>query len=134
MKTLTRMFASKEVKAVLGVLDEADQRFNCPIFERVKKQIEQEVLAHADDVTNLIVKGNSAREIVFTTITDITGDLVESGQFHIYRGVLNPMNGGEDLLRIYDAAVDELLQIGAVTKDHAANCKESLRRNIKNAG
>lgn len=50
MKFLKRIYASKEVKAVLGVLDEANQKFDCHIFETIKKHIEQALLADSDAV------------------------------------------------------------------------------------
>lgn len=134
MKALKRMLASKEVRAVLGVLDEADQRFDCPAFEMVKNQIEQAVLSQPDVATDKLRNGLSARQVVYSMIANIAGDFVESGQFHIYRGVLNPLSGGEDLLRIFDSAVDEMVQIGAVDEKYAAEQKAGIRENIKTVG
>ena len=134
MKALKRMFASKEVKAVLGVHDEADQRFDCHAFEMVKNQIEQAVLSQPGATADKIRNGLSPRQAVYSMIGNIAGDFAESGQFHLYRGVLNPMTGGEDLLRIFDAAVDEMLQIGAIDEDDAAEQKSELRECIKTVG
>ena len=134
MKALRRMFASKEVRAILGVLDEADCRFDCPAFQMVKKQIEDLVLGHPDRVAAKVREGISPRQSVYSWIANIAGDHVESGHYHIYRGVLNPMGMGEDLLRIFDAASDELVQIGSVDADYAAKQKAGIRENIKTVG
>ncbi|KKM23643.1 hypothetical protein LCGC14_1613100 [marine sediment metagenome] len=129
-----RMSDSMEVRAVLRVLDEADKRFDCPAFRRVKYQIEEALRSQLDAVAGKIRDGLSPREAVYSQIANIAGNLVESGQFHIYRGVLSPITGGEDLLRIFDAAVDELVQIGAVDEASAAEQKAGVRENIKTVG
>lgn len=129
-----RIFASKEVKAVLGVLDEADQKFDCHVFQTVKSQIEKGVLSQSDAVRAKIQNGLSPRQAVYSMIANMAGDLVESGNYHVYRGVLNPLTGGEDLLRIFDASVDEMVQCGAVGADEAAEQKAGVRENIKSVG
>ena len=131
---LKRMFASKEVKAMLGVLDEADQKFDCHIFQTIKSQIEQAVLSDPNAVTVKIQDGLSPRQAVYSMIANTAGDLAESGNYHVYRGVLNPLTGGEDLLRIFDASVDEMVQCGAVDSDYATEQKAGVRENIKSVG
>ena len=136
MKFLKRMFASKEVKAILGVLDEADQRFDCRAFEMVKNQIEQAVLSLPDGFAQKIRNGISPRQCVYSMIANIAGELLASGKFHLFPGTLNPLpfSGGLDLLRIFDAAVDEMVQIGAVDKDNAVAHKARMRDTIKTEG
>ena len=67
-------------------------------------------------------------------IANTSGDMVESGQYHIYRGVLNPMGPGEDLLNIFDSAMDELVKLGDIDEKNAQVQKEALRKNIQGVG
>jgi len=134
MSILNRMLAPKEVKAILGVLDEADQRLDYPIFSSIKKMIEGHVLSQSEAVAEKVRSGISARQSAYSMIANLAGDMAESGEFHVYRGVLNPVGGGEDLLRIFDAAVDEMLLIGAIDNTEAAEQKSNLRACIREIG
>lgn len=60
--------------------------------------------------------------------------MLESGQYHIYRGVLNPMGPGKDLPMMFDATYDELVQMKAIASDYAEQQKAALRENIKGVG
>lgn len=134
MKILKKLFAPKEVRAVLGVLDEADCRFDCPAFQLVRNIIENAVLTNTNKVAKQIREGLSPRQSVYSMIANIAGDHIESGQYHIYRGVLNPMGMGKDLLRIFDEAVDEMVKIGVVDEEYAEEQKKGIRENIKTVG
>lgn len=72
--------------------------------------------------------------MVYSMIANAAGDLVESGKYHVYRGVLDPLRGGKDLLRIYDKAVDEMVREGASGAEFAAEQKAIIRENIKTVG
>ena len=60
--------------------------------------------------------------------------MLESGQYHIYRGVLNPMGPGEDLLKMFDATYDELVHMKAIDPGYANKQKAALRKNMKDVG
>ena len=134
MIILKKLFAPKEIRGVLGVLDEAECRFDCPAFKMIRNIIEKAVLANSNGVAKKIRDGLSPRQSAYSMIANIAGDHVESGQYHIYRGVLNPMGIGEDLLKIFDAAVDEMVTISAVDKEYAEKQKKGIRENIKTVG
>lgn len=134
LKAIKRMLACKEVKAVLGVLDEADQRFNCSAFTMVKNHIETAVLSQPSSVAQQIRNGLSARQAVYSMIANVAGDLAESGEFHIHRGSLNPMTGGTDLMTIFETSVDEMVLIGAINEEDAVRQKSQLIENIKTVG
>jgi hypothetical protein len=129
-------FAPQELKAALGALDEAEHRFQTEAFKMVRHVIEKSVVANPDALVRIIREsgGRGPREWVYSQIGNIVGDMLESGQYHIYRGVLNPMGPGKDLLKLFDAAYDELLQMKAVDADYANEQKAALRRNIQGVG
>lgn len=134
MIILKKLFAPKEVRGVLGVLDEAECRFDCPAFKMIRNIVEKAVLANSDDVAKKIRNGLSPRQSAYSMIANVAGDHVESGQYHIYRGVLNPLCMGGDLLQIFDAAVDEMVTIGAVDMEDAEKQKKDIRENMKTVG
>ncbi len=123
-----------EVQAMLGELDEAGRRFNSYGFSLVRDQIEEAIRSHPDKVVEKIRSGISPRQAVYSMLGDIAGDMVESGQYHIYRGVLNPMGPGEDLLRLYEAAEDEMVTLGIQNAERASRNKEIVRHNIRGLG
>ena len=133
-KIFQKQFGSKEIKAILGILDEANYKFNNKAFkEIVKPKIENLVLSNPQKIEQ-IMKKIPPREWTYGIIANISGDLVESGKYHLYRGWLNPMGPGQDLLKIFDKATEELVKIDNITKEFAEKQKIQLRKNIQNVG
>jgi|AntAceMinimDraft_16_1070373.scaffolds.fasta_scaffold49595_2 hypothetical protein len=129
-----KSFDKKEVKKAIGILEEASQEFGRGGFDLVKEYIEKIILSNASQFIDIIQKGRSVRKYVYSIIANTSGDMVESGQYHIYRGVLNPMGPGEDLLKIFDAAVDELVRLGETDAETAKKQKAVVRENIEDVG
>lgn len=136
MNFLKKAFASKEVKAALGIIEEAAYRFQTETFafEQVRMKMERWLLANQNAFVRLIREsgGRTPREWVYSQIGNVAGDLLESGEYHVYRGALKPM--GRDLLKMFDAAHDELLQIKAADESYVIEQKAVIRKNIQSAG
>lgn len=144
---LKKFFPSKEVKTALDILDKADREF-CSrdyhstrghiernrVFQLIRGHIEKILFAHSDEFSEKIRQGASPRNWVYRTIANIAGDLVESGNYHIYRGVLNPLEPGEELVEIFDMAVDKLVEMKVLDTEQAKKEKGALRENIKSVG
>jgi len=122
-----------EVKEALNILEEAEVKFSKD-FDLVREQVEKVIHENTDQFLEVVRKGRSVRKYVYSTIANISGDMVESGQYHLYRGVLNPMGPGQNLLEIFDSAMDELVKLGDTDKENAEVQKKALRENIKSAG
>jgi hypothetical protein len=130
-----KILARKEVQAALGILEEADpHRLDGGAFRIIREEIEGLILSHRAEFVAFVQKGNSIRAWVYTNIANTAGDFLESGQYHVYRGVLNSIGPGEDLLRLFDAAVDELVHMGCLDGESAEMQKDALRENIKSVG
>lgn len=134
IKFLNRLFAKKELKTTLGVLGEASCTFDNPAYELVRSKIEEVINEKPNEIVNLIQGGTPPRQWIYTAIANLAGDLVQSGEYHMYRGVLNPLGLGKDLLRLHDSAIDELVRIGVVDSNSAATAKKAIRENIKEVG
>jgi hypothetical protein len=123
-----------EVEEAIEVLDEATHKFGESGFDLVREQVEKILLSDTDQFLDIVRKGRSVRKYVYSTIANVSGDMVESGQYHIYRGVLNPMGPGGELLKIFEAAMDELVKLGDTDMENAEKQKKAIRENIKNVG
>lgn len=132
MKAFRRRFASNEVKGALEILTEIRTQLDCEAFQIVRGKLEDDFLADNTEVVALVKQGVSPRAQVYNAISNLTGDMVESGHYHVYRGVLNSV--GEDLLRLFDLATDELVQLGTIDAKFAKKQKADLRKNIKSVG
>jgi len=149
MSLFSKLTAAKEVRAALGVLDEiactrvsnsgicipsANTWHDSEAFQIVRNEIEKVILAHSNEFVRMVQDGTSPREWVWSAISNIAGNHVESGEYHFYRGALNPLGPGEYLLQLYDTALDELVRMGAMEADYARQEKAALRKNIKDVG
>jgi len=138
-KVFQKFSGSKEMKAIIEILDEAGQKFKNNTFEKIlKPKIEKIILSNPKKLKQTIEKTMLPKEWVYGAIANISGDLLESGEYHIYRGVLaSDFDGsgpGKDLLKIFDEATDELVKIGNIKKEWAEEQKKQLRENIKTVG
>lgn len=129
------IFVSKEIKAVLGVLDDLDSEFNkFLMFPEVKIRVKETLLKNDKYISNIIIEQDiKPLRTAYSWINNISGDMLESGEYHIYRGTLNPTTGGE-LLQLYDISTDKLLELGDMDKAGACKHKEDVRRNIASTG
>lgn len=123
-----------EIQEALRVFDEAARTFGKGGFDLVRTKAERILLEDPAPFVDAVRKGWSVRKCIYTSIANISGDMVESGQYHIGRGVLNSMGLGKDLLNIFDSALDELVRLGARSKEKAQERKQGIRRNIEEIG
>jgi len=130
---IKKSFTPKKVKEALAILDEAGKTIGGSSFSLIRGPIEKYLLAHPAEFIE-VAKKTSFHQWIYSAIANTAGDLVESGQYHIYRGVLNPMGPGNGLLNIFDKAIDELSKMGALEAEKAKQEKEAVRENIKNVG
>jgi len=134
---MKKSFSKKEVKEAFEILEEAGKKFAFASygFDLVKTHAEKSILSEAKQLTKSVRSGKvTVRKYVYSLITYISGNLVSSGQYHIYRGVLSPMGPGEDLLKILDSGLDELVAMGDMNKEEAMEQKEVVRKNIEEMG
>ena len=130
---MKKSFAPRGVKEAMEILDEIKQTIGGSGFDLVRERIEKYLVSHAKEYEESMKKA-TPRQFVYSAIANIAGDLVESGEYHLYRAILNPMGPGKDLLKLFDGAVDELVKMGVMEKANAEKEKLGVRENIKNAG
>lgn len=123
-----------EVTAALNILDAIGGQFDAQAFGLVAGRVRDLVQCNPGEFSRMIQRGTPVERWVWGAVSNAAGDLVESGEFHIYRGTLNPMGPGEGLVRIFDAAADKLVEFGAADAKFVAEQKAGLRRNIRDVG
>lgn len=130
----------KEVRAALGILDEIECTFKEPTtslesaFPIVQKKIEELILAQPEEFASIIQKGREPRKWIWSAVSNVAGDLLESGKYHIGRGNLNPLDVGKGLLSLFDTASDQLVKLGDITTEKAEKQKAIMRRIISQEG
>lgn len=134
MNIFNTLFLDKEIKAVLRVLRELDIEFDKYLFfENVRDQAERVIIKNKNYIKEIMLKDNiSPKRTAYSWINNVSGDMLESGQYHIYRGVLNQT--GNDLLRIFDISTDKLVEVGDMDKDKAKEHKQNIRSCINSVG
>ena len=132
-----------EVQAVIALFDEAKQELEKASasafpyrYSEAFDLLKQETMDRLDGWTAFMIntKDRGPRASIYAMISFFARDDLQSGQHHIYRGELNPLGLGNDLLRIMDAAVDELARRGVFEADVAQEMKDTVRENIKVVG
>lgn len=134
MNKIKRVLQPKEIKDLLNLLDELSNKFNSVSFELVRKEVEEQVLEQSNEFVKMIQRGIQMRPWLYNACANISGDLAESGKYHLWRGVLNPIGQGQDLIKIFDEFVDELLIMGEIDNVMAERQKQGLRENIRTVG
>ena len=129
------------VSIAMDTLREAQEHFKEPVFDNeIKSKIEQAIDKNYDKFLELFDnKEHSPKEWVIAQISNIAGDLLESGHFMIYRGVLS--REGEALWKYYCYAMEELKKMKAmggdgkpISDEYINEQKECLKEAIKNVG
>ena len=81
---MKKLFLSKEIKAILYILDELCYEFNKDLsFEMVKKQAEKTILDNKDSIKQVMIERDiSPRRTAYSWINNVFGDMLESGEYH----------------------------------------------------
>lgn len=136
MRIFTNIFRAPEIKAAQAAVEEAAYKYPTDAFRLVRIELDKLIRENADDIVRTIreSRGRTPREWVYCQIGNIAGDMLETGEYHIYRGVINPLGPGKDLLAMHDSTCDELVLMKAIDQVIADDQKTSLRRNLNNVG
>lgn len=139
MLFLKRLFAPKEVKAALGVVEECELTFSSEglhgdCFKIVKSELVPYILKSSQILKDHLSNGFTIRGCVLAAIVTIAQNHVTSGRYHTYRGVMSPIGPGPALRQICEKAIDSLVQEGSVTKDDSEQWKKDIREQISNVG
>jgi len=125
-------------KVLLENLDEIEKKYNNNSFF-ILKDVLIEIIKHEKQALKIMdisknLPGN-IHEFFHGSINQMTGDDLESGKFHVYRGMLNLI--GMDFLDMFDKSLDfmwELKAKGISSEEYIKEQKAVIRSNIKQVG
>ena len=132
MKDIRKRFASHGVQDALRVLAEMESHCDGIMYDTIRNVLEDHFLDNGNEVAELTKQGISPRVQVCNAVSNLVGDMSESGQYHVYRGVLGIE--GEGLLRLFDLATDRIAAAGAIDSMLANKNKAQLRESIRGLG
>ena len=134
MKLFNNIFKNDDIKNLLETLKAAENEFNSPAFHLIDKMVKGAATEYPEKIALMVKESKSVRQTVLIMIANVSAEEVESGKHHLYRGVLNPLGYGNELLRIYNLALDDLVKIGYISIEDAETNKIAILNNIKNVG
>ncbi len=127
---------NENMKKYLAELNTAETLYKNESFKIIKQIIEKQIKNDTNSIDQIIEESNGGtiEEWIHSQIGNIAGDLLESGNYHVYRGVLN--NTGNELFNIFKKSYEILLDINAkdIDKEYANIQIAVLKRNINNIG
>lgn len=135
MRIFKKMRAAPEVRNVLKVLDAAEVKHGSPGFALVREVIERSALDNPEPLVHAVRAGLSPHQAVYTQLANVAGDHLESGRFHVHRGVLDPTSAtAKSLLQLHDSALDDLVSEGFISSTQAEKQKRDLRTALSQVG
>jgi len=94
-----------------------------------------EAIAISSNSLEEIVQGECGpRAYTLALLGKLTGDLLETGEYHLTRGMINPMGPGNDLLRIHCKVMRQIVEEGYLTEQAAEEEIAMLKENIRSIG
>ena len=73
-------------------------------------------------------------KVAHTMLANATFDMLASGRYHLYAGILNPLNCSANLMLLYDKSMAYGVRIGMVTKEEKREQREYLLKRILEVG
>ena len=73
-------------------------------------------------------------KVAHTMLANATFDMLASGRYHLYAGILNPLNCSSTLMLVYDKAMSYGVRIGMITEKEKAEQRDYLQKCISEVG
>ena len=128
-----RIFEPKEIKTFRAGLNKLEKRLcSSSSFNRVRKVIEADLKVSTKEYIVAINNTKDAELIAANSVGNVSGDFVESGQLHIYRGVLSP--AGEAMLDLYIRTIKFSADRGDLREGFFEENLEAIKSNIQSTG
>ena len=121
-----------KLEQLVSEFEIAESRFNTPYFTEIKEYIFDSVIDDIEGMHKVFNDGIDPQTAAYSMIANRAADLVETGQNHVYRGILSPK--GKAFYKIFKDSIDTLLSQGALTLDEAELSKDQLFEQIQTIG
>lgn len=109
----------------LSILEEV-RHLSDPLFDSLSDAVKSKwTNEHIANYKGQIQAGESHEAFIYNFIVHACADRLESGRYHVYRGVLNME--GHLYLQLFEHAISSMIEKGEYTKEWA---DENLRRPV----
>lgn len=128
-------------KKILKALESIKEKFSDAVFdEYFYNQLKEKIKSAKGNVDYAeYFESHTVREWLYAEINNMAGDMIESGEYHIYRGFLSPL--GKKILWYYNKSLAKLVKLQAkdangtlIDKDYASNQYKTMLGIIKDLG
>jgi hypothetical protein len=106
--------------------------FSSMAFNIIKPYVVKQIKNKEKTIYSIRNDKISPQNLVLLIITNVIAELLPTGQYHIYRGILNME--GQGLLELWHYAVDELQKSGFYTAEEAKEDNVWIEKQIKEVG
>lgn len=105
-----------------------------PLLEKLAGTIKKQWTAeHEKNYAEQIRQGETHEAFIYNFIVHAVGDQLESGQHHIYRGVLGPV--GITYKQLFEHAINTMVEMEGYTQEWAnENLRATVYKTIKEVG
>lgn len=123
----------KPLKLIHSALDALDHEWTLASFSLVRAQVDRLIDIHRATLIASVQSGEcTPRQIAVAQVANCSGDLLESGTLHIYRGVLSP--AGEGVMAVFRRSLAEMVSMGHSTEAEAADQISCVLSSIRTVG
>lgn len=132
MPLFERLIPSREVKAVLGALEEIAYTQNSSSFEKLKQKMQHYIYRHTDEVHVALAEHSSPRLFIHTLILNWVSDELSTNKYIRSKGVLN--EDGVKLLAALDYSIGELKRLRIGNERNLDDLRRMVVMNIRHSG
>jgi hypothetical protein len=134
MGLLDVFFVPRATRQVLEELENVRSLFpNHEVgYMLVRRELEVQIRRNAKGVAKHLKTGPSPRDWLISMMATCAADMVETGRFHVYRGVLNP--NGNELLAVTRLCGEEMVRLGAIDAEFLAKQMKTIGENVRDMG
>jgi len=102
-------------------------------FNFIKKYV-KEVIYRDPSENERAFKKLGPKKIIYRLILDMSSELLVSGRYHIYSGIIEKESQGDYFYKIFEKALSELTNIGGLTKKESIDYKNDVDHEISIMG
>lgn len=105
-----------------------------PLFDTLAKVVSREwKKEHLENYKTEVAAGGKPEVFIFNYIVHVCGDRLESGRYHIYRGVLNMQ--GKLYQQLFEYSIATMISAGEYTKEWAnENLRNPVYKGVQEVG
>lgn len=127
LSLFSKLFYSKATNNLLNELNIAEQELNNQSFFLVKKNIKKIIFKDSKKSVN---NGKSLKSTIYYLISNISGDLFESGKYN-FKTLFGEFDNGYHLLDLFEKSIEKLVEMNEITKETGLREKNAIRENMK---